>query len=74
MLARQEEASNERTSDTWLVHGRHLLRWRSGGYDRVVRRPAGVMVQVLTPRPTVLALQQGYRPVFHPNARDLTER
>ncbi|MDH3660542.1 MAG: hypothetical protein OEU92_11040 [Alphaproteobacteria bacterium] len=74
MIAGQEGASRQRAGDVWLVLGRHLLRWRPGGYDRVVRRPSGVAVEVLTPRPTVLALQQGYRPDFHPNARELTER
>lgn len=52
----------------WLVHGRHLLRWRPGGYDRRIKRPKGVMASVLTPRPTVLALQKGYQPALHPSA------
>lgn len=68
MLAHQAEVQSGNTADIWLVHGRHLLRWRPGGYDRHTRRPAGMTVQVLTPRPTVLALQQGYRPELHPSA------
>ena len=64
----EEEAVVEHAGDIWLVLGRHLLRWRPGGYDRVVRRPSGTAVEVLTPRPTVLALQQGYKPALHPSA------
>jgi hypothetical protein len=33
-----------------------------------VRRPSGESVLVLTPRPTVLALKEGYQPVLHPSA------
>lgn len=65
------EKPHEMTDDTWLVQGRHALRWRPGGYDRAVRRPTRIAVQVLTPRPTVLALQQGYRPTLHPSAEAL---
>lgn len=73
MIRQPSAGSGERSPDVWLVLGRRLLRWRPGGYDRVLRRPAGGAVQVLTPRPTVLALKQGYRPVLHASARDLTE-
>ncbi|MEM7043683.1 MAG: hypothetical protein AAF543_12805, partial [Pseudomonadota bacterium] len=68
MITRDDAAVPEKADETWLVKARHILRWRPGGYDRVVRRPSGLMVQVLTPRPTVLALKHGYRPCLHPSA------
>ena len=68
MLVFADSAEGERADTTWLVLGRHLLRWRPSGYDRNIRRPKGVTASVLTPRPTVLALQQGYRPTLHPSA------
>jgi hypothetical protein len=74
MIVRRDGASNDQPGDIWLVRGRHLLRWRPGGYDRIVCRPPGIAVLTLTPRPTVLALQQGYQPVIHPSAEALTER
>lgn len=52
----------------WLVKGDDLLRWCHQGYDLVEQRPAGKLVEILTPRPTVLALQNGYRPKLHPTA------
>ncbi len=55
----------------WLVRRDHLLRWQPGGYDARQRRPAGQVVEVLTPRPTVLALQHGYRPACHPTADEV---
>lgn len=67
MVTHHDDAVPEDAGAIWLVFGRHLLRWRPGGYDRSVRRPNSIAVQVLTPRPTVLALQQGYQPVFHPS-------
>lgn len=66
MITREDHAAP--APDIWLVHGRHLLRWRPFGYDRTVRRPSGITASVLTPRPTVLALQQGYTPVLHASA------
>ncbi|MGI9509439.1 MAG: hypothetical protein ACR2QJ_08840 [Geminicoccaceae bacterium] len=68
MLAFADSAERENANTVWLVLGRHLLRWRPCGYDRNIRRPKGVTASVLTPRPTVLALQQGYRPTLHPSA------
>lgn len=50
----------------WLVQNEHLLRWQPEGYDRREPRPAGKSVDVLTPRPTVLALQNGYKAELHP--------
>ena len=72
MFIRNDAGAPERAVDAWLVQGRHLLRWRPGGYDRAVRRQSGIMVEVATPRPTVLVLQQGYRPALHPSAATLT--
>lgn len=74
MIVPGEDDASERAGGVWLVLGQQLLRWQPGGYDHIVRRPTGIVVQVLTPRPTVLALQQGYQPVFHPSANDLMER
>ncbi|MGI9489739.1 MAG: hypothetical protein ACR2RF_28410 [Geminicoccaceae bacterium] len=68
MVKNQEDAAHDGSGTIWLVHNRHLLRWRPSGYDRSVHRPNGITVQILTPRPTVLALQQGYRPLLHPSA------
>ena len=67
MVKHQEGAAHDGPGTIWLVHGQHLLRWRPSGYDRSIGRPNGITVQVLTPRPTVLALQQGYQPVLHPS-------
>lgn len=53
----------------WLVDRDRLLRWRPGGYDEEERRPQSVPVRVLTPRPTMLALQHGYRPALHPSTQ-----
>jgi len=55
----------------WLVKNDHLLRWHPEGYDAVETRPIGKLVEVLTPRPSVLALQQGYQPLLHPSANKL---
>jgi hypothetical protein len=73
MIVRRDGASDDQPGDIWLVHGRHLLRWRPGGYDRALQRETGIVVQVLTPRPAMLALQQGYQPILHSSARELTE-
>lgn len=56
------------SSVAWLVAGDHLLRWRPGGYDARERRPLHRRVAVLTPKPTVLAMQNGYRALLHPTA------
>ena len=53
----------------YLALGDHLLRWSPWGYDRVDRRPVGLAVQVLTPRPTVAALAAGYTPWLRESAR-----
>ncbi len=68
MITHHDGAPPEDAAAIWLVFGRHLLRWRPRGYDRSVRRPHGITVQVLTPRPTVLVLKEGYQPVLHSSA------
>ncbi|MEZ5930527.1 MAG: hypothetical protein R3F54_00960 [Alphaproteobacteria bacterium] len=68
MISSQHQGADARGGDVWLVLGKHLVRWRPGGYDRRVRRPFGEAVLVLTPRPTVLALKEGYAPLLHPSA------
>ncbi|MGI9494249.1 MAG: hypothetical protein ACR2QF_17800 [Geminicoccaceae bacterium] len=55
----------------WLVQNDHLLRWQPEGYDAFDKRPMGKLVDVLTPRPSVLALQRGYQPFLHPSAESL---
>ena len=57
----------------WLVWGGNLLRWQPSGYDMIERRSENVSVEVLTPGPTVLALQNGYQAHLHPTARDLLQ-
>jgi hypothetical protein len=52
----------------WLVMDDRLLRWQPTGYGKSASCPRDDVVQVLTPRPTTLALQNGYRPVLHPSA------
>jgi len=72
MLTFKNDTVIEPTEDVWLILGQHLLRWRPGGYDHIQTRPPDLMVHVLTPRPTVLALQQGYQPDYHPSALRMT--
>lgn len=60
--------------EVWLVQDDGLLRWRPDGYDRVVDKPGDGMAIVLTPRPTVMALREGYRPDLHSSANDLMGR
>ena len=55
----------------WLVKDDLLFRWRPGGYDALEKRPTGKLVDVLTPRPSVLTLQRGYQPFLHPSAEAL---
>jgi hypothetical protein len=51
----------------WLVIGDRLLAWTPFCYTDWRRRPTGE-VTVLTPRPTVAAMQAGYQPLVHPSA------
>ena len=69
ILPRSDDVGRDR--DIWLINDNGLLRWRPGGYDRLISRPGGVTATVLTPRPTVLALNQGYQPLLHPSVQAL---
>ncbi|MGI9504849.1 MAG: hypothetical protein ACR2RE_17530 [Geminicoccaceae bacterium] len=68
MVRQNRPMPGDRTDGIWLVQGHHLQQWRPSGYDRVQQRQASLMVDVLTPRPTVLALKEGYKPTLHPSA------
>ena len=68
MVVLQDNSELDKNEEVWLIRDGYLFRWTPAGYDRTVRRPTGMAVQVLTPRPTVLALQQGYLPELHPSA------
>lgn len=52
----------------WLVHAGRLRPWSPGGYGAARPLDGGADVAVLTPRSTVVALRNGYRPVVHPSA------
>jgi hypothetical protein len=57
--------------DRWtplLVQGAHLLPWHPSGYGPPRLRPFAIACLVLTPRPTLAALQAGYIPALHPSA------
>uniref|UniRef100_A0A9E7ZRA7 Uncharacterized protein n=1 Tax=Bosea sp. NBC_00436 TaxID=2969620 RepID=A0A9E7ZRA7_9HYPH len=49
------------------LRGISALLWSPGGYIGRRERPAG-LVTVLTPPATLAALEQGYRPQWHPSA------
>ena len=51
-----------------LVSGGRLWPLVGSGYGAARPRPRGI-VTVLTPKPTLKALQEGYRPVLHPSAK-----
>ena len=44
------------------------MPYAPAGYGAALPRPLRAIVTVLTPRPTVTALRNGYRPVLHPTA------
>jgi hypothetical protein len=71
MVILSNDDATDQTDDVWLVADHHLLRWNPGGYEEAVEKPDGLTVTVLTPRPTLMALQQGYRPLFHPSVQTL---
>ncbi|MCO5090772.1 hypothetical protein [Bosea sp. (in: a-proteobacteria)] len=50
------------------LRGTCALRWSPGGYTGRRERPTGT-VTVLTPPATLAALEQGYRPQWHPSAQ-----
>lgn len=49
------------------LRGELALLWSPAGYAGALPRPEGV-VAVLTPPASLAALQQGYRPLWHPSA------
>ncbi|WP_321499336.1 hypothetical protein [Breoghania sp.] len=51
-----------------LIRAGHLLPWRAEGYGRALPLPSDQPVTVLTPPSILGALQQGYRPHWHPSA------
>ena len=53
---------------SYLVWGDTLLLWSPAGYVRKENQPAGLIVTVLTPEPTVRCLGRGYRPEIHKSA------
>lgn len=54
----------------FAVRGASLLRWTPKGYAAPILRPRGMAVDVLTPPGILAALAGGYRPFWHPSARD----
>lgn len=52
-----------------LVIGTALYAWTPAGYRPPRPRPAGLVVEVLTPASTVAALAAGFRPAVHLSAR-----
>jgi hypothetical protein len=47
-----------------------LLRWTPAGYDAGTLRPRGIAVDVLTPAAILAVLSAGYKPHWHPSAKD----
>jgi hypothetical protein len=54
----------------FAVRGKALLRWTPEGYDAPMPRPRRAMVDVLTPPAILEVLSAGYRPRWHPSAKD----
>jgi len=52
-------------SASYLVWGEELLQWSPGGYIKKHHRRNGLSVTVLTPKPVVQCIRQGYRPAIH---------
>lgn len=52
----------------FAVRGAYLLRWTTGCYQGRQRRPAGAVVDVLTPPAILGVLSAGYCPHWHPSA------
>jgi hypothetical protein len=53
----------------YAVCGERLLPWSFEGYQASVPRPAGMMVEVLTPPSILKVLANGYQPMWHPSAQ-----
>ncbi len=58
-------------SASCLVWGEGLLQWSPGGYLEKHRRRNGLSVTVLTPKPVVECIRQGYRPAIHDSSAAL---
>ncbi|MBL8460037.1 MAG: hypothetical protein JNM92_11795 [Zoogloea sp.] len=56
---------------SYLLFGARLLRWSAEGYLDARSAPAGLMVEVLTPRSVVEVLRHDYMPALHPSAQAL---
>jgi hypothetical protein len=54
----------------FAVRGNALLRWTPEGYDAPMPRPRRAVVDVLTPPAILEVLFAGYRPRWHPSAKD----
>jgi hypothetical protein len=54
----------------FAVRGKALLRWTPEGYDAPMPRPRRAIVDVLTPPAILEVLSTGYRPRWHPSAKD----
>jgi hypothetical protein len=52
----------------YAVRGERLLPWSFEGYAASVPRPAGMIVEVLTPPSILKVLANGYQPLWHPSA------
>jgi len=52
----------------YALRGARLLAWTPWGYGDACPRPAGMVVDVLTPPAIVAALLAGYRPQWHDSA------
>jgi hypothetical protein len=61
-------AGTEQPEIALALRGNLLLEWTPAGYRARHSRPAGVVVNVLTPPAIVGALAAGYQPLWHPSA------
>lgn len=56
---------------SYLVWGDTLLLWSPAGYLKKRHRPSDLTVTILTPKPVVRCLLQGYRPEIHQSSLSL---
>jgi hypothetical protein len=54
----------------FALRGDALLRWTPEGYNARMPRPRRVIVEVLTPPAIIAVLSAGYRPRWHPSAKE----
>jgi hypothetical protein len=65
----------ERDGACWLVWRGALHRWTPGGYDSKRGLEPAVIVDIVTPEPSLRALSSGYVPMAHPTTESsLLER